>query len=162
MLLHWSKNLKSIPTWNVADVEDEEDEEVEGSGTSGVLTPKPPFLSNSAELVETLPPADFLPHGQASFPLSKWGHLGKDAWLVPGTDPDIGLFCIVNWNPVHGLALLPLLGGKDWDKPTEWACTRDQLIQPYRHASLGGITSLRLWRKGNVQSKPHNNAWKQN
>ena len=43
MLFHWSKNLKSIPTWKVANVDDEEDEEVEGSGTSRVPTPMPPF-----------------------------------------------------------------------------------------------------------------------
>ena len=154
MLLHWSKNLNSIPSWKVAD--DEEDEEVEGfgmSGTSGVLTPTPPFLLDSVELVETLPPVDFLPLGQTSFPLSKWGLLVKDAPLVPGTDPDIGLFCTVNWNPIHGLALPALLGGKDWDKPTEYACARDQLIWPYRQASLGGITSLRLWRKGKCEAQ---------
>ena len=29
-----------------------------------------------------------------------------------------------------------------------WACVRDQLIQPYMQASLGGTTSLQLWRKG--------------
>ena len=34
-----------------------------------------------------------------------------------------------------------------------WACPRDQLIQPYRQASLGGITSLRLWRKGNCKAQ---------
>ena len=55
--------------------------------------------------------------------------------------------CTVKWNPIQGLALPPLLDGKDWDKPMEhccWTC-RDQLIWPYRQASLGGITSLRLW-----------------
>ena len=46
MLLHWSKNLKSIQTWNTADVDDEEDEEVEGCGTSGALTPTPTFPSS--------------------------------------------------------------------------------------------------------------------
>ena len=56
---------------------------------------------DSVELVETAPPADFLPCGWASFPLSKWGRLGKGAPLVPGTEPDTGLFCTVNWNPVH-------------------------------------------------------------
>ena len=61
--------------------------------------PCPPFLLDSVELVETVPPADSLPCRQASFPLSKWGHFGKDAPLVPSTDPDIGLFCTVNWNP---------------------------------------------------------------
>ena len=35
--------------------------------------PCPPFLVDSAELVETLPPGDFLPLRWASFPLSKWG-----------------------------------------------------------------------------------------
>ena len=39
--------------------------------------------------------------------------LGKDAPIVPGTDPDIGLFCTVNLNPIGGLALPLLLGGKD-------------------------------------------------
>ena len=39
------KNLKSIPTWNFADVDDEEDEEVEGCGTLGVPTPMPTFPS---------------------------------------------------------------------------------------------------------------------
>ena len=42
-------------------VDGEEAEEAEDSVTSGVLTPMPPFLLVSAELVETLPPADFLP-----------------------------------------------------------------------------------------------------
>ena len=111
-----------------------------------------PFLPVSTELMETLPSADVLPLGQASFPLSKWGLLGKDAPLVPSTNPDIDLFCTVKWNPVHGLALPPLSGGKDWDKATEWACARDQLIWPYRQASLGGITSPRLWRKGNCEA----------
>ena len=89
--------------------------------------------------------------GQASFPLSKWGCLAKDAPLDPGTDPSTSLFHAMKWNPVHGLALPPLLEGKDWDKPMKdhcRACTRDQLRWPYRQASLGGITSLRLWRKG--------------
>ena len=52
--------------------------------------------------------------------------------------------------------LATLLGGKDWDKPIEdccWACARHQLIWPYRQASLGGITSLRLWRKGNCEAQ---------
>ena len=110
------------------------------------LPPCPPFLLDSAELMETLPPADFLLPGWTSFPLSKWGLLGKDAPLVPSTDPDRGLFCTVNWNLVCGLTLLPILGEKDWDKATEWACARDQLLWPYRQASIGGITSLRLWR----------------
>ena len=49
---------------HVVDVDDEEDEEVEGSGTSGVHQPPcPPFLLDSVELVETVPPADFLPLG---------------------------------------------------------------------------------------------------
>ena len=34
-----------------------------------------------------------------------------------------------------------------------WACVRDQLIWPYRQASLGGITSLRLWRKWNCEAQ---------
>ena len=114
--------------------------------------PQTPFLLVLVEPVETLPPADFLPLGWASFPLSKWGLLAKEGPLDPGT----GLFCTVKWNPVHGLALPPLLGEKDWDKPMEdccWACARDQLIRPYRLASLGGITSLRLWRKGNCEAQ---------
>ena len=114
--------------------------------------PQTPFLLVSIELVETLPPADFLPLGWASFPLSKWGLLSKEGPLDPGT----GLFCTVKWNPVLGLVLPPLLGGKDWDKPLEdccWACARDQLIWPYRQASLGGIISLRLWRKGNCEAQ---------
>ena len=149
------KNLKCIPTWKAADVDDGEAEEAEDSGTSGVPTPMASFSFSSAELVETLPPGDFLPLGWASFPHSKWGLLAKDIPLGPGTDPDIGLFFTVKWNPVCGLALPPLLGGKDWDKPREdwWcACARDQLIWPYRQASLGGITSLRLWRKGNCEA----------
>ena len=55
-----------------------------------------------------------------------------------------------------GLVLPPLLEGKDWGKPMEdccSACTREQLIQPYRQASLGGNTSLRLWRKGNCDAQ---------
>ena len=122
---------------------------------------QPPFLLLSAELVETLPPIDFLPPGWASFPLCKWGLLAKDAPLDSGT----GLFCTVKWNPVLGLALPPLLNGKDWDNPMEdccWSCARDQLIQPYRWASLGGITSLRLWRKGTAKPRPLDTAWKQN
>ena len=74
--------------------------------------PWPPFLLVLAELVETLPPAEFLPLGWASFPLSKWGLLAKDAPLDPGT----GLFCTVKWNPICDLALPLLLEGKDWDK----------------------------------------------
>ena len=111
--------------------------------------PHPPFLLDSAELVGTLPPADFLPPRWASFPLSKEGLLGKDAPLVPGT----GLFCTMNWNPVYGLALPPLFGVKDWDKSTEWTCAKDQLIQPYRQALLGGFTSLKLGRKGNCEAQ---------
>ena len=57
--------------------------------------PCPPLHLDSVELVETAPPADFLPCRWASFPLSKWGCLGKDAPLVPGTEPDTGLFCNV-------------------------------------------------------------------
>ena len=37
-----------------------------------------------------------------------------------------------------------------------WVCARDplnQLIWPYRQASLGGTTSLRLWRKGNCEAQ---------
>ena len=55
------KNLKSRSTRKAADVDDEEDEEAEGSGKSGVPTPMLPFLLDSAELVETLPAAGFLP-----------------------------------------------------------------------------------------------------
>ena len=106
MLLHWSKNLKKHTNLK----------HCRCRWWGG--------WRDSVELVEIVPPADFLPCRWASFPLSKWGHLGKDAPLVPGTDPDIGLFCSVNWSPVHGLALPPLFGGKDWDKPTEWACAR--------------------------------------
>ena len=43
MLLHWSKNLKTIPTWKAADVDDKEAEEAENSSTSGVPNPMPPF-----------------------------------------------------------------------------------------------------------------------
>ena len=114
--------------------------------------PCPPFPLDSIELVETLPPADFLPLRPASFLLSKWGLSGKDAPLVPGTDPDIGLFCTVNWNPVHGLALPAFSGGKDWDKPTEWACARDQLIWPYRQASLRGNHLLKTVKKRELWS----------
>ena len=48
------------------------------------------------------------------------------------------------------------LRGKDWDKPMEnccWVCGRDQFIWPYSQASLGGTTSLRLWRKGNCEAQ---------
>ena len=148
MLLHWSKKLKSIPSWKTVD---EDDEEAEDSDTSA-LTPTAPFSLVSAVLVVTLPPVDFLPLGWASFPLSKWGLLAKDAPLDPGT----GLFCTGKWNSVCSLALPPLLDGKDWDKPMEdscWIYTRAQLIWPYRQASLGGITSLRLWRKGNHETQ---------
>ena len=96
---------------------------------------------------------ELLPPRWASLPLSKWGILGKDAPLVPGTDLDRGLFYTMNWNPVCSLALPLLLGGKDWDKVTEWACARDKLIWPYRQASLGGIILLRLWRKGNCEAQ---------
>ena len=34
-----------------------------------------------------------------------------------------------------------------------WASARDQFIQPYRQASPGGTTSLRLWRKGNCEAQ---------
>ena len=61
------------------------------------------------------------------------------------------LYCELEPSPWSALATL--LGGKDWDKPTAWACARDQLIWPYRQASLGGITSLRLWRKGNCEAQ---------
>ena len=40
MLLHWSKNLKSIPTWKTAD---EDDKEAEDCDTSRVPTPTDPF-----------------------------------------------------------------------------------------------------------------------
>ena len=121
---------------------DEDDEEAEDHDTSGMPTPMYPFLLVLVELVETLPPADFLPLEWASFPLSTWGFLAKDGLL----DPDTGLFCTMKWNPVHGLVLLPLSEGKDWDKPIEdscWPCARDQLIQPYRQASLGGIPTVK-------------------
>ena len=39
MLLHWSKNLKSIPTWKTGD----EDEGAEDCNTSGALTPMGPL-----------------------------------------------------------------------------------------------------------------------
>ena len=142
------KNLKSIPTWKTGD---EDDEEAEYHDTSRAPTPTDPFLLVSVELVETWPPADFLPLGWASFPLSRWGLLAKDGPLDPGT----GRFSTVKWNPVCGLVLPPLLEGKDWDKLIEdccWACARDQLIWPYRQASLGGISSLRLWRKENYEA----------
>ena len=47
----------------------------------------PPLLLVSAELVETLPPADFLLLGWASFPHSKWGLLAKDAPARPWHRP---------------------------------------------------------------------------
>ena len=133
MLLHWSKKWESIPTCKTAD---EDDEEAVDCDTSGVLTPMVPILPVSVEPADTLPPADFLTPGWVSVPLSKWGLLAKEAPLDPGT----GLFWTVKWNPGCGLALLPLLEGKDWDKPMEdccWACARNQLIWPYRQASLG-------------------------
>ena len=138
LLLHWSKYLKSMPTWKAADVEDEEAEEAEDSGTSGVPTPMAPFLLVTAELVETLPPADFLSLEWASFSHTKWGLLAKDAPLGPGTDLDTGplLYCEMESSLWSGLATP--LRRKDWDKPTEdwwWACARDQLIWSYRQAS---------------------------
>ena len=63
--------------------------------------PWAPFLPESVELMEILPPADFLPLGWASFPLSKWGLLAKDGPLDPGK----GLFCTMKWNPVCGPGL---------------------------------------------------------
>ena len=64
-----------------------------------------PLFFLTVKLVETLPPVDFLLLGWTSLPLSKWGLLGKDARLVPSTDPERGLFCTVKWNPVcAGLA----------------------------------------------------------
>ena len=110
--------------------------------------PMPPFSSRLSRTGGDTATSRLLATWTSLIPTLQVRLLSKDAPLVPGTDPDIGLFCTVNWNPVHGLALPPLLGGKDWDKPTEWTCTRDQLIWPYRQVSLGGITSLRLWRKG--------------
>ena len=85
-------------------------------------------------------------------PPSKWSLLVKEAPLNPGT----GLFCTVKWNPGCCLVLPALLEGKVWDNPLEdccWACDRDQLISPYRQASLGGTTSLRPWSKGNCEAQ---------
>ena len=111
-------------------------------------SPLPPSISRT----DRDAPADFFLLGWVSFPLYKWSLLAKDIPLDPGT----GLFCTVKWNLGYGLALPSLLDRKDWDKPMEdccWACTRDRLIWPYRQASLGGITSLRLWRKGNCEAQ---------
>ena len=105
-----------------------------------------------------------------SRPLATWmglspthqvGLLAKEAPLDPAT----GLYWTVKWNPVFGLALPPLLEGKDSHKPREdccWVCARHQFIWPYRQALLVGTTSLRPWRKGTVKPRSHNTAWKQN
>ena len=102
---------ESIPTWKT-------DEEAVDCDPSGVPTPQLPFFLASAELAETLPPADLLPSGWASFLLSKWGLLAKETPQDPCTD----LFCTVKWKPFQGLVLPPLLGGKDWDKPMKDCC----------------------------------------
>ena len=133
MLLHWSKNLKSIPNWKAADVDDGEAKEVEDSGISGAPTTTDPLSPSLNRAGGDTATSRLLATWKASFPQSKWGILAKDVPLGPGTDSYIGLLCTVKWNPVHGLALPPLLGGKDWDKPTkDWwcTCTRDQLIWP--------------------------------
>ena len=52
------KRFEKHTNMKAADVDDEEAEEAEDSGTSGAPTPLPPFLLVSAELVETVPPAD--------------------------------------------------------------------------------------------------------
>ena len=111
--------------------------------------PWAPFLLVLVELGD-IATSRFLATWMSLIPTPNWGLLAKDGPLDPGT----GLFCTVKWNLVHGLLLPPLLGGKDRDKPMEdccWVCARDQLIWPYIQASWGGITSLRLWRKGNSQ-----------
>ena len=77
-----------------------------------------PLFPVSAELAETLPPADFLPLGQVSVPLSKYDLLAKQTPPDPGT----GLFCTVKWKPGHGLTFLCLLDGKDGDKPMKDHC----------------------------------------
>ena len=158
MLFHWSE---MCGMHNDLKTTDEDDEEAKDCETSGTLRHTAPLPLVSAEVAETLPPADFLPPQRVSVLLSKWGLFAKEATLDVGT----GLFCTVKWNPSHGLALPPLLEGKEWDKPMEdccWACARDQLIWPYRQASLGGTTFLRLWRKGNCEAQTHDTAQKQN
>ena len=106
-----------------------------------------PFFLESVELVYA-PPADFLPPWWLSGLVSRWNFFTKKA--LPNTGRDN--FSIFNWNPAFDLALAPIIEVKDWDNPSEdywWACVRDQLMQPYRQASLWKTKSLISWRKRN-------------
>ena len=142
------KILKSIPTWKTADEDDEGAKDCDTSGALTLMAPFPPSISRTGGDIAT---SRLLTTWMSLIPLSKWGLSAKDASLDLGT----GLFCTVKWNSVHGLALPPLLEGKNWDHSIDcyWACTRDQLIWPFRQVSLGGITSLKLWRKGNCEAQ---------
>ena len=102
------KKFEKHTNLKVADVDDDEEEEVKGSGTSGMPTPMPPFSSQFRRSGGDTATSRLVVTWMSLSPLSKWGLLGKNAPLVPGTDPDKGLFCTVNWNPVPGPALLPL------------------------------------------------------
>ena len=144
MLLSWLKSLKSIPTWKTTD---KDGEEAEDWDTLGVLTPTAPFPPRIGRTTSRL-----LATWTSLIPTLKVRPLNQRAPLDSGT----GLIYTLKWNPVCGLALPLFLEGKDWDKPIEdscWACDRDQLIQPYRQASLGEVTSLRLLRKGNCEAQ---------
>ena len=73
------------------------------------------------------------------------------------------MHCEMEPSPWPGLAT-PLRGKRlrQTHRRLLLSLARDHLIWSYRQASLGGNTSLRLWRKGTVRPRPHNTAWKQN
>ena len=148
MLLHWSKNLKSIPTWKTAD---EGDEEAEDCYTSGVPTPTAPFPPSIGRTGRDTATSRLLATWISVIPTLQVRPLSQRCTTRPWQR-----FLLHCEKEPSSCGLGTLLEGKDWDKPMEdccWTCTRDQLIQPYRQASLGGITSLTLQRKGNCEAQ---------
>ena len=149
MFLHWSKKLKSIPILEKTADDEDEGEDYNTSGELTPLAPLPPSISRTSRNTAT---SRLLATWMGLIPTLHVRPLSQSTPLDPAT----GLFCTVKWNPGCSLALPSLLDGKDWDKPVEdccWACTRDQLIWPFRQVSLGGMTSLRLWGKENCEVK---------
>ena len=150
MLLHWCKKMRKHTNLRT---ENEDDEEAVDCDTSGAPTPMAPFFLASAELGQTLPPADFFPPGMSLNPTLQVRPLSKRGttrlWHRPLLHTEI------EYSPWPGFATS--LGGKGWDKPMEdccWACARHHFIWPYRQASLEeGTTSLTPWRQGNCEAQ---------
>ena len=131
MLLHWSKNLKSIPTWKTAVEDDEEAEDHDTSGALTLMDPFPPSINRTWEDTAT---SRLLATWMRLIP-TLYVRVLSQRWT---TRPWHRSLCTVKWNPVHVPVLPALLEGKEWDKPMEDLLSLCQ--RPVNMAIHAGLT----------------------